>query len=489
MTNDFLNDFDSIDDGSDPFDLADGDDSSGVQVDAEALAKFSELVDEKIKILMQPKRHSPQERRDAAYWLGEAGDPRAISALVQVYRRDNKNKDVQKAAAYALGQFKALDEMIVRRPDEPVNDALDRPENRLVIETLTNIAQYNEFGRRRRIPLRTLYILMGLLVLTLAGMLAAMALVEPNSNPDRRYAERFARLEGSAARVAFQQAEILTTDFKADVEQLKAQANAETLNCAIRLNQPVAFMPSAAAVEALPAFNVFATNYNAQRDRLLSVKSDFDSACREGTVLPASTRGTMSATLAEFNASMMDRALSALETQLIALEADAEAQVTATAVFAQTATAEALVTPTPTLTLTATPGVPIDEINRQIGLLARTIGDASDGLNTLDQYWTNAEETGTTQDCISVPPVIPQNYTLPEDFAVYVPELKTVSDLVNAGLELTRASYATFRQGCDAFNLTGVLMLGQETIRTARISLDTAQSELDAYTAKLRATP
>ncbi len=154
-----------------------------------------------------------------------------------------------------------------------------------------------------------------------------------------------------------------------------------------------------------------------------------------------------------------------------------------------TVTALASLTPTLTPTPTATPGVPLEQINRQIGLIASTIGDARDGLDLLDRYWTNIEQGGSTQDCISSPPVFPENYMLPEEMLPFVPELKTVTDLLNAGLELARGSYTTFQQGCAASNMGAVLALGQQTIDTARVSLDQAQIELDAYTAKVRQQP
>jgi len=491
MNDNRFDELDDYDDGSNPFGESGVVSAEGVGADDEAtIAQFIQTVDEKIKILGNPKKYSPKERRDAAYWLGESGDTRAISILVKVYRSDKKNKDVQQAAAYALGQFKALDEAIQRKPHELVADAINRPENAMIGEYLVNIA-LSGGPRRSRLSARLLYSIMAVLAVTLVIMLAILLLGTGDGGADRRYAERFATLTGAPEQVAVQQARILTDDLKADVQALNRQASDVSLNCALAFNEPIQFKPPQSVTDVLPDLADYAMQYNQQRGQFLTAKTDYDSACSSGTTLPTATRGALNEKLVALN-----QALVTLESDLTALEsvaqqaaADSDSRATATAQAAFTATALASLTPTLTPTPTATPGVPLEQINRQIGLIASTIGDARDGLDLLDRYWSNIESGGSTQDCIGSAPVFPENYVLPEEMLPFVGELKTVTDLLNAGLELARGSYTTFQQGCAASNMGAVLPLGQQTIDTARVSLDQAQIELDAYTAKVRQQP
>lgn len=491
MNDNRFDDFDDFDDGSDPFGDSGASSVTGSDANEAAIAQFTQMVDEKLRILMHPKRYSAKERRDAAYWLGFSGETRAISGLVKVYRSDKKNKDVQQAAAYALGRFKALDEAIERRPNELVMDAIEREENAYIGELLMSIALSGGGTGRSRISARVLYTLMALLTVTLAVMLVLMIVLQPNNGSDRRYAEQFAALRGTPEEITAQQARILTDDLKADVQTLNRQASAAALDCALTFKEPIAFAPAQTVTDTLPRMADFAMQYNQLRSQFFAAKTDYDSACSSGTTLPTATRGTLTEKIAALNQGLvtLEADVTALESAAQQAAADSDTRATATAEALLTATAQASITPTLTPTLTVTPGVPLEQINRQIGLIARTIGDARDGIDRLDQYWTNSGQAGTTQDCISAPPVFPENYALPEDMLPFVPELKTVTDLLNAGLELARASYTTFRQGCAASNLAGVLTLGQETIRTARVSLDQAQIELDAYTAKLRQQP
>jgi hypothetical protein len=492
MNDNRFEDFDDFDDGSNPFgDSGAGSAIGGNDANEAAIAQFTQMVDEKLKILMNPKRYSPKERREAAHWLGYSGETRAISSLVKVYRSDKKNKDVQQAAAYALGRFKALDEAIERGTNEPVMDAIERPENAHIGELLMSIALSGGGTGRPRIPARVLYILMALLTVTLAVMLVLMFATQPNNSANRRYADQFATLSGAPEQVAVQQARILTDDLKADVQVLNRQTTAAALDCTLAFNEPISFVPTQPAVDALPTLDDVAARYNQARTEFFAAKTDYDSACSSGTTLPTATRGTLTEKIAALNQTLvtLEADVTALESAAQQFTADSESRATATAQALLTATAQASITPTLTPTLTVTPGIPLDQINRQIGLLASTIGDTRGGIDLLDQYWTNSGQTGTTQDCISAPPIFPENYVLPEDMVPFVPELKTVVDLLNAGLELSRGSYNTFKQGCAAFNLVGVQALGQETIKTARLSLDQAQIELDAYTAKIRQQP
>lgn len=131
---------------------------------------FRALVEYHIAVLSSAK-NKEKLRVESALWLGESGDTDAIRPLVAVYKRDKKHPRVRKAAAYALGMFKRLDQAIVREPHEMVEDALDRPENADIAETLVNIAIKDQRGSRAggRRMLRLMFIFLVILVALLAA--------------------------------------------------------------------------------------------------------------------------------------------------------------------------------------------------------------------------------------------------------------------------------------------------------------------------------
>src|SRR5689334_3095547 len=74
-------------------------------------AEFQATVQKNMDIIVKPKQYDANKRREAIRWLGEAGDPDAIPALLKVYQKD-KTPGFKEEAAYALGQFKALGEAL-----------------------------------------------------------------------------------------------------------------------------------------------------------------------------------------------------------------------------------------------------------------------------------------------------------------------------------------------------------------------------------------
>ncbi|MFW5748732.1 MAG: hypothetical protein ACOCYT_03880 [Chloroflexota bacterium] len=120
----------------------------------ERLAAFENRVSKFIKVLLQSR--NVEKRIAAARWLGESGAPNAIYGLRSVYQQEIKkgrkaNKPLLDSVTYALGQFKALDESILREPGESVEDALERMENAPVYDLLMNIAVRGDMGKRKPI--------------------------------------------------------------------------------------------------------------------------------------------------------------------------------------------------------------------------------------------------------------------------------------------------------------------------------------------------
>ncbi|MBE0691088.1 MAG: HEAT repeat domain-containing protein, partial [Anaerolineae bacterium] len=70
---------------------------------------------------------SPEERREAAIYLGEAAVSEAVNDLIDLYETDD-DKKVRKAAGYALGQFKAIDHELSKGQHKKVEALLKRVE-------------------------------------------------------------------------------------------------------------------------------------------------------------------------------------------------------------------------------------------------------------------------------------------------------------------------------------------------------------------------
>ena len=105
-----------------------------------ALEAFEENVRDNIKLL---SAKDPKSRMKAAAWLGEAGDPTAITMLKQVYK-DDPDPKVRAAAQYSLGMFRKLEE------------ALKQPDQSKVNKLLEDVALHGKMGRRLPVPVRSL---------------------------------------------------------------------------------------------------------------------------------------------------------------------------------------------------------------------------------------------------------------------------------------------------------------------------------------------
>ena len=81
--------------------------SDSTKFDA-ALEAFEENVRDNIKML---SAKDAKTRMKAAAWLGEAGDPTAITMLKQVYK-DDPDPKVRDTAKYSLGMFRKLEEAL-----------------------------------------------------------------------------------------------------------------------------------------------------------------------------------------------------------------------------------------------------------------------------------------------------------------------------------------------------------------------------------------
>lgn len=478
---DFDDDFITFDDDES---LRDDDDDRGGRSQEAFLAE----VQQRLNILKDARGHSSAARRAAAYWLGEVGEPTAIPTLLRVYQKDKKHPDVQQAAAYALGQFKALDQA-VKRPDGVSFDAgLEREENQFIVEILTNIVLYDDRGRRTRFPARRMAILSAVLTLTLLLLLAFNLLAVPllRTEPDR-YAQAFAELTGSPERIALDSLGILLSDAQADADTLLAQFNAPSIDCTVPFNDPILYSLDAAVAQELPAVNTLSQTYAGILPDLNAARLAFVTACaaappglgdaERSAALDSLARVQTALTTAEAQRVTAEDAL----TQAVA-QAQAESSATAAAqqVSAGTATALASITPTLTPTYTATPGIPPQDLRREVNDMLTRLENAEEALLVLTTNWQQVRDEGRTLGCNTPRPFInADDYVLPEGYGTLVPDLQTASDLVNAGVALTRAGWTSFETACTNNTLAGNFITGLATTDTAQQSFDQAKTLLN----------
>lgn len=128
------------------------------------LDTFMAEVNAKIKQLLNAP--DVATRKQAAEWLGEAGEPTAITALVQAYKNDS-DAGVKQAAAYSLGMFRKLEE------------ALNGPDADKVQKLIEDIVYKGKMGRKARIPQKGMVkLLLGLLLSAL--LTGALAFLLPD---------------------------------------------------------------------------------------------------------------------------------------------------------------------------------------------------------------------------------------------------------------------------------------------------------------------
>lgn len=452
------------------------------------LEDFDEEVDTKIKMLMDA-RNSVRMRTDAAYWLGNSGAPKAISALRHVYETANTPRPLRKAAEYALGQFKALDEAIVRRRNEAVTDALGNDENAKITERLTDIAIHDLQGQRLRI--RPVQLLM--INLVLVGLLAGLVIL--NLNPPARSGSRDTlRGTGSLAQRSITELELRLEELLADITALQSDLNSaqsgNALNCNHPYTMPLAFTLDPVVDARYPTIKAAADRYNDLHEDFTTARRTFDTACQASATMSEQQVGSLLTRLQTLLGTAPG-----VNTLINQAEGDAnigattEAEATARGLLPPTETHTPTATPPPpteTPTPTATPGLSAQEMRSYTNQLYTLIDDAiaqRGYINLLSQYWQEGRDVGRTDGCNMARPIIPDNYVLPEADAAVAPELVGITDLINAGLELSRSGWQLFDLACNLGTLgDGNAQIGLDTAAAARATFDEALFQLNELT-------
>ncbi|MBL8156861.1 MAG: HEAT repeat domain-containing protein [Anaerolineae bacterium] len=411
------------------------------------LDAFEAQVTENIK---QLSAKDPKARREAAAWLGEAGDPTAITALVQAYKNDPDPR-VREDARYALGMFRKLEEALGKDQDGTV-------------KLLQDIALHGKIGHRIRIPVRTIAkVIIGLLIS--AALVAAMAFVLPpllrGSAPAQTVSPTVEPNQATAAPSSVQldtlDRPVLTarlqdnlTRLSGNVSKLQAQYQAVLgggeMNCAEFFDSVQSLQLSEANARDFPELAQAATDLNAALAAYQSARSAYSRVCEGGETIAAS----------EFGGPMGEvigviQALAPIQTALTTQAASTDA------------------TAAPTTEAAALPADMRTHLQALDGIItAMTAPDSPNAL--LTRYWTESQDSGGTNGCGSQVNVdqIPADYALPEDMAQQSEDLNLATGMVNTGLALLRQSQQLFATACaggdpDGSAETGLQLSGAAT--------------------------
>jgi hypothetical protein len=412
------------------------------------LESFEAEVKAKIK---QLNGKDPDARRKAAIWLGEAGEPTAITALVTAYRSDSDPR-VKEAARYSLGMFRALERALDEDPDKTV-------------KLLEDIALRGRMGRRRRIGTRGLVKLMiGLLISALA--VAALAFVLP---PMLRGAGRSA--SGAATPVPAPAADrdraTLVGDLSAALNTLsentaKLQAQYQgvlgggDLTCSEAFAALDAVQLSANDASNFADLATIAGQINDAQTSFQTAKTTFDQVCG-GQQLERSAYGApMQQVIA------LTQSIDGIRTALTGDAPPADAA---------TPTPEAAVEPTPETSVLRTT---VSELQAIIDDVYAVRG----AYTLLNVYWTEASTTGTG-GCTAQISIdqIPANYELAADLQSNG-DLSLTVNLVNTGLQFLRQGWEQFASAC-ARNETAIQSLsGLQAAAAAKTAFDSANTQL-----------
>lgn len=254
-----------------------------------ALEAFEEQVRDNIKLLSSK---DAKARIKAAAWLGEAGDPTAITMLKQVYK-DDPDPKVRDAAQYALGMFRRLEEELKKSDQTKVQKLLE------------DVAVRGKMGRRLPVPVRSLVKLeIGLLIS--AVLVALMALVLPPIF--RQTVTQVAQPSNQATQVPAATAVVdkdrpsLINDLKNAVTlvtnsattlqgQYQAVLGGGEMNCSAYFDTLNPVLLSPANASQFTDLAALATDINNLQSSLNTAKASYDQVCANGEKLDAAAFG------------------------------------------------------------------------------------------------------------------------------------------------------------------------------------------------------
>lgn len=435
------------------------------------MANYQDTVRLKMKDLSSG---NPATRRAAAYYLGEAGVDESITRLATLYKSD-PDPSVRKAAEYALGMFKAVDE------------ALKRGEEEQVVRLLKRVVDENKLGKRLGLRPAALGRIIGILALLLVVQLV-LHFVLPGLGPLPGGIElpsiNLAMTDGEAAQptgTVVEQMQITYVRVQNDLATLQMQFQAVLTggapDCTAFYNLPDAIaIPDGTAAET----RALAEAINDAQAVVMQSKARLDAACYEEQAINASEVGGLLGPVVTAQRTMQE-----LEPQVSLLsQPTATPEPSPTPTEAVTPTPEAPTeTPEPTeIPATATPAMVVDtrqHLTALYGMIDSVTGPRN-AAGLLRQVWTDTANAGTTRACREPVPLIPADYVLSAQDAAAVPELAQAVEQVNLGMALLRQGWDLFANACASNSLFQQASVGLQTVGTAEDAFRVADGLLQA---------
>jgi hypothetical protein len=378
--------------------------------DAKAKARLREIERSVGKL----KSKNADERAEAAAYLGETAAADYINDLIDLYETDS-DKGVKKAAAYALGQFKAIDR------------ALSKGKQAQVEKLLTDVEENGKIGRRAPVG-GVVQIIVILLVLF--GILAAGYLFAPQLRQQLNRTTEAAQALSAPRRdrpTLIADARALFTGVRDDAQTLSNEYRRlltnEPLTCSAFFNDPAAYVINPADASASPDIGGVIARLNEARLALLTAREPYTQACAGERALTTADSGAVLQPLTPVTV-----ALGEIEAQLGALTGDGQ---------------PTLVPTTPPLT-NANPAAQVAPLNALIEEITAPEGAA--GL--LVQYWGEAGTTGTTAGCTVPAPIIPDDAIITPADAAASPNLAAAVEQINTALAKVRNGWNQLAASC-----------------------------------------
>lgn len=410
------------------------------------LEAFEAEVKNRIKQLASKNART---RRRAAAWLGESGDPTAITALAKAYR-DDADPQVREAARYALGMFRALEQ------------AWEEDQDR-TMDILREVTLNGKMGRRVPVPVRRL-VKFELALLLSAVLVAALAFVLPSllrggqappapAPVAQPPGDRSAQLAG--LRQAAQQ-------LSADVETLRQQYQGVLAGAAV--NCAATFVNPTIAAAADADLAAIAADLERAAGAFREAQTRYTQACSGGAALAPGEIGALLGTLAG-----VSQTLATVDQSLTAAGSPPPDAPPAPAVATPTAETPAQPSESPAA------GAPdlriyVSDLQR----IVDTMTDLRGPVTALRQYWQEAVGAGATAGCSEPRPALPQEYELPPEIAAASQELMLATDLVSTGLQLTQQNWDEFAAACAGGTLAAAAAEGQRKADAAATAFDSA---------------
>ncbi len=431
------------------------------------MADFQETAREKIKQLSAKRAET---RREAAYYLGEAGHDEAITRLAWLYKND-PDKSVRQAAKYALGQFRAV-ELALKRGDE-----------QRVVGLLEGGVNDGKLGRRLKTRPSRLGVYALILLLLFIGIVAALLLI-PGKRPLPGPLAAL-RLPGIAAQatssgpttVSLDQIQPAYTAIEADVQtltgQLQTVLTGGKLDCTAFLNgsRPIVLEGDASS---RPELSAAVKTINDAQAAVARASARYQQACFQNTPLKPEELGGLLAPLIAAG-----RDLPPARQIIATAEAIAQMSPTPSPEPSITPAMTQAVAPTEVPpTATATPAlvganlVPLYE-------LISTMTDPRGPNRLLQQYWQDGQSANRTEGCNTIQPPIPDDYQATPD-ASAPEQLGQAIAIINTGLQSVRANWAEFQTACAARTLSQSAARGLQIATAADQAFQTAATVLDA---------